>query len=107
MTTQTIEHEPCSNHCRKNAHWHRLLYMLLFGLLLNISGTVMLAVVVLQFIFTLAYGEQNPNLLRFSDSLAEFIRQALKFVSYNTEEKPFPFKEWPSPQVQQSNAPVE
>jgi hypothetical protein len=76
--------------------WIRLVYMLLFALMLNIAALVIWGVCVMQFIFAVATGRDNANLRSFGAALAHFIHQALDFVSFNSEEKPFPFAAWPS-----------
>ncbi|WP_226645388.1 DUF4389 domain-containing protein [Microbulbifer variabilis] len=79
--------------------WVRLIYMILFGICLQIASWVLLAVVVLQFLFSITGGSANDNLRRFGDQLASYIYQAVQFLIYNSEEKPFPFAEWPESEV--------
>lgn len=78
--------------------WMRCLYMVFFGVCLTVSRFVMWVVVVLQFLFALTTGSDNANLRRFGDSLSQYIFQALKFLTFNSEEKPFPFTDWPTPE---------
>lgn len=80
--------------------WMRLLYMVLFFFLLEIAGVVMLAVVVLQFLFAIITGGANDNLRRLGDQIASYVYQTLQFLVYNTEEKPFPFSEWPESEAE-------
>lgn len=40
-------------------------------------------------------GRDNDELRRFGHSLATFMYEALQFLTYNTEHKPFPFADWP------------
>jgi hypothetical protein len=54
------------------------------------------AVVVIQFGFVLITGDRNQKLLDFGASLSKFIYQILQFVTFNSEDKPFPFSDWPS-----------
>lgn len=77
--------------------WIRGLFILLFVFLLVIARVVTGAVVVIQFLFTVFTGQTNENLRNFGASLASFIYQALLFVTYNTDDKPFPFSPWPTP----------
>lgn len=79
--------------------WVRLVYMVLFAVLLEIAGFVMLAVVIAQFLFNIVTGAANDNLRRLGDQLASYIYQTLQFLIYNTEDKPFPFAEWPESEV--------
>ncbi len=57
--------------------------------------------VCLQFFVALVNGVDNPNLRRFGETLCEYIYQALRFLTYNSDEKPFPFADWPQPKEDQ------
>jgi hypothetical protein len=76
--------------------WGRLLFMLLFGVIYSVAEIVLLAVVVVQFLFVLFSGEKNPRLLKFGKELSMFVYQVFLFLTFNTEDKPFPFDQWPS-----------
>lgn len=76
-------------------HWLRLIFMVLFALILQVAALVMWAVVGLQFLWALITGQDNDQLRRFGHSLSTYIFEALQFLTYNTERKPFPFAEWP------------
>jgi hypothetical protein len=78
-------------------HWLRFVFMILFAIILSVAGYIMGALVLLQFFWALITGEANEKLKRFGSSLSQFIFQALRFLTYNTEEKPFPFADWPEP----------
>ncbi len=80
-------------------HWLRLLFMLFFAVCLQVSFIVMTAVVCVQFLFALVTGEDNRQLRSFGDSLSQFIFETFQFLTYNCEEKPFPFSEWPQSDV--------
>ena len=75
--------------------WIRGFFILLFVFLLVIARVVTGAVVVIQFLFTVFSGQTNENLQRFGASLSVFIYQAVRFLTYNSETKPFPFTPWP------------
>lgn len=75
--------------------WIRGLFILLFAFLLMVARVVTGAVVVIQFLFTVFSGRANENLQYFGASLARFVYQALLFVTYNSDDKPFPFSAWP------------
>lgn len=76
-------------------HWLRLIFMLLFVVVLYIAGTVIGVLVALQFLFALITGKDNANLRTLGGSISTYIYQALQFLTYNSEEKPFPFSDWP------------
>lgn len=76
-------------------HWVRLVYMVLFAFFLYIAAFVIGALVVVQFLFSLITGSDNLKLRTFSHSLTVYIQQALMFLTFNSEFKPFPFADWP------------
>jgi hypothetical protein len=73
--------------------------MVLFALLLQLALGVMWVLVTVQFLFALITGNDNKNLRAFCDSLSQYIFQAIRFLTYNSEEKPFPFSDWPEAAV--------
>ena len=95
-----MRNEELKHNLTSGGQWLRLLFMVLFYFLLQIAGLVMLAVVALQFLFAIITGGANGNLRRLGDQIASYIYQTLQFLIYNTEEKPFPFSEWPESDVE-------
>lgn len=77
-------------------HWLRLVFMLVFAVLLQLAGVVMWVLVGLQFLFSLLTGSDNQQLRKLGHSVSTFVYQSLQFLTYNSEEKPFPFSDWPS-----------
>lgn len=101
MTSETMYNQSVkSTICNKN-NWTRLVFMLLFALLLHIAAAVMWVLCILQFSFSVLTGQDNENLRYLGDSVAKFVQQALRYLSYNSEQKPFPFADWPEPSVQE------
>jgi hypothetical protein len=76
--------------------WGRALFMILFAIIYSIAEMVITAVVVIQFFIVLFSGQTNERLLRFGKELSRFIYQVFVYLTYNSEEKPFPFADWPS-----------
>jgi hypothetical protein len=79
-------------------HWLRLVFMLLFAIILYVAMLLMWVLVALQFLFSLVTGRDNIQLRGFGEALSIFIYQMLRFLTYNSEEKPFPFADWPQPE---------
>ncbi len=75
--------------------WMRLVYMILFAIVLNLAELVVAFVAVVQFLFKLFSGEVNQQLAEFGDGLATYFRQMIAFLTFHTEDKPFPFAPWP------------
>ena len=76
--------------------WQRLLYMLAFTLIWSISRFVIGAIVVIQFFVVLLTKEANDSLKSLGNQLATYTMEIIRFLTFNTEEKPFPFgRDWP------------
>ena len=96
--------EDIKAHVQNPSSWKRLLYMILFGVLYNVAEMVLVIVVVLQFFSNLFTGSTNVYLLSFGKQLSLYIYAVMKYLTYNSEQLPFPFSEWPSIQSEQEHA---
>jgi Flp pilus assembly protein TadB len=77
--------------------WLRLLFMCIFCLLISLAGMVGSVVVVLGFLWVLFTGEINRQLQQTGQSLASYIYEIVRYLTFNVENKPFPFGgDWPS-----------
>jgi hypothetical protein len=76
--------------------WLRLLFIVIYGAVLWVTSIVLAFVVVLQFLSVLFTRGTQSNLLAFGGSLAEYVRQIVAYLTFNTEDKPFPFGDWPA-----------
>lgn len=75
--------------------WIRGLFIVIFAVIYSITEVVLTAVVVFQFLATLFAGEPNARLRAFGLSIAAFIYQIVSFMTFNSDERPFPFGPWP------------
>jgi uncharacterized protein DUF4389 len=75
--------------------WTRGLFILVFGVIYYFLFLLILLVVIFQFIMKLLTTELNSQLLDFSDSLTRYVAQILLYVTFKSEERPFPFSPWP------------
>lgn len=81
---------------REPSTWIRVLFMLIFGLVLYlIIVPVALVLALGQALFTIVTGDENENLRKFGAALSQYVYQVLRFLTFNTEEKPFPFSDFP------------
>jgi hypothetical protein len=90
-----VDREILQQNLKRGEIWLRLLFLILFAVIYGIAEIVLGAVVLLQFGFVLITAERNPRLLRFGAELSRFMYQIFLFVTFNTDQKPFPFAEWP------------
>ena len=81
---------------KSRSTWLRLLFMIVLAFIYGISRIVVGAVVVLQFLVVLFTGETNERMRVLGRSLSTYTCQLLLYLTYNTEERPFPFDlDWP------------
>ncbi|HEY9148888.1 MAG TPA: DUF4389 domain-containing protein [Gammaproteobacteria bacterium] len=80
---------------KRKTSWIRGLYILLFALFYALAEFVLWAVVLFQFGSQLFTTRPNARLLGFSRGLNAYIYQILQFVTYRSEQMPYPFDEWP------------
>jgi len=76
-------------------HWLRFVFMVLFAGIACVASYVVAVLIIIQFIFALFTGNSNDRLRSFGASLSQYIFQILSFLTYNSEDKPFPFADWP------------
>ena len=79
--------------------WIRLLYMILFAMIFSVAELVLTVIVVVQFLFKLLRGNEIQRLSKFGTDLGEYFRAIILFLSYGTEDMPYPFGEWPTVKV--------
>jgi len=76
--------------------WVRGFFMLIFFIIVYYLLSLLIATIALfQFGSLLFTGKLNLFLLTFGRSLSLYSQQVISFLTYNSEQKPFPFTEWP------------
>ena len=82
---------------KRRSTWVRLLFMAVLFAVYMITRIVFFAVIVFQFLWVLFTAETNKQLTGLGQSLATYTYQIMRYLSFNTEDKPFPFDaEWPT-----------
>ena len=77
----------------KGSKWIRFLFMILYGFVINFVVTICIGLAVVQFLFYLFTSKPNASIANFNSHLLEFFHDCLAFLLFQTEDKPFPFKE--------------
>lgn len=75
--------------------WQRLLAMVVLGMGFGVAQSIMFLIALFQFIWTFAGKEPNEELLDFSKSLTKWIVQTSEFLTFISEDRPFPWAKWP------------
>lgn len=76
--------------------WLRVLFMVLMALVFQLCGTLLFIVAVLQVLISLLNGAPNGRLLSFGRSLGRYLMQIAFFLTFASEDIPFPFNDWPA-----------
>ncbi len=76
--------------------WIRGMFMLLMACAFHVCTTVLGIVTLIQFVMTLLNDTPNIRLVSFGRSMGNYLRQIVNFLTFATEEMPFPFNEWPA-----------
>ncbi|MEM7363242.1 MAG: DUF4389 domain-containing protein [Pseudomonadota bacterium] len=75
--------------------WTRGLFMLLFLVIFALVELVLWGVVLFQFGHLIFTGRINQRLIDFGDDLRIYAGDAIAYLTFNTDTRPFPFDEWP------------
>lgn len=107
-TGMNTEHEASQSHTNtsqlmedlKGRDWphiiKRAFFMFFFGVLGWMSMSVAFFLAAVQIVFTIFAGEANTSLARVIKQFANYIHDILGYLSFSTDETPFPFdRRWP------------
>ena len=95
---------PIEEHVKSRSTWLRLVFMIVFYALATVASAVCSVVIVLGFFWVLFTGEKNHQLQRAGQAIAAYIAEIILYLSYNTDERPFPFdKDFPAAEATQSD----
>lgn len=78
-----------------DAFWLRTLFVVLFFLVYRVIDLILLLLTVVQWLFRLLSGEPNEALQQFGNSLGIYVQQIIHYLTGASDEKPYPFKDWP------------
>ena len=84
-----------SKNLKSESFWLRSLFMVLFFIVYRIVDILLLLVAISQWFYVLLSGDANQGLSNFAKGLSLYVAQIINYLSYNTEEKPYPFTDWP------------
>ena len=76
--------------------WMRGLYIIVFGVILYFVFGLVWLLVIFQFFTKLLTGGVNQQLRRFAAPLSRYVSQALNYITFQSDERPFPFSPWPA-----------
>jgi Domain of unknown function (DUF4389) len=89
-----IQSTDIQSNLKKIGTWRRILFMLIFAVILGLVRILLWAVVLLQILSSLVTGSENTNVLKFGRTLSVYVYRILLFLTYNFDDMPFPFADW-------------
>jgi uncharacterized protein DUF4389 len=75
--------------------WTRGLFIVVFAVIFYFLFILIWLIVIFQFLMKLITTNLNEQLLDFSDALNKYVSQILLYITFKSEERPFPFSPWP------------
>ncbi|MDV6348059.1 DUF4389 domain-containing protein [Nitrosomonas sp. Is35] len=88
--------EEIKQRIQKRENWQRGLFMLFFMFIYGFSNSLVIGILFFQFATLILTGKTNEFLLGFSQRLSIYIHQIINFLTFNSEQRPFPFSTWPN-----------
>ncbi|CAI8971131.1 MULTISPECIES: DUF4389 domain-containing protein [Pseudomonas] len=93
-----------SNQTQRESIILRVLWMLVFLVVWQLAELLLGGLVLVQLIYRLIYGAPSASLMNFGDSLSQFLAQIGRFGSFHSDQKPWPFADWPTPRAPEGEA---
>ena len=82
---------------KSGATWTRGLFMFISGVFASVAFFAGSVIVVLGFFWVLITGEVNQQIREVGQSIAAYLYNIARYLTFNTDEKPFPLGgAWPS-----------
>ncbi len=102
VASEQVESSKVEENLKSRTTWLRLLFMAIYGVVAWLAGMVGLVIVVLGFFWVLFTGEVNRELRQIGQAIASYIYEIVRYLTFNTDDKPFPFGgAWPSGESQE------
>lgn len=73
----------------------RIAYTVFFYVVLRLLDLAVAAIAVIQGVFVLTGSKPQPDLARFAAALSRYVGQVAAYMTWTTDQKPYPFAEWP------------
>ena len=76
----------------KSSKLIRFIFMVIYAFAINFALTISIGLAFVQFLFVLFTSKVNTSIANVNSYIIEFFDDSLAFLLFQTEEKPFPFK---------------
>ena len=89
-----MENEKLKQNISNKSQWLRVIYMILFAVVLYITMLVVGLIANVQLLFVLLSGQRNENIAEFAANVSDYIYRIVAFLTYTDERLPYPFSSW-------------
>ena len=86
--------EQINENLKKISTWKRIIFMLIYAAIDSMVKLLLWLVILLQVGSVLFTGTTNTNIIEFGRNLSTYHYHLLLFLTFNTEQLPFPFSDW-------------
>jgi hypothetical protein len=83
------------DHAKNTDTWLRGFFILVFGVIFYFLYIIIWLLVIFQFLTKVLTGELNSNLEQLSMKMTSYALQILNYITYQSEERPYPFSPFP------------
>ncbi len=91
-----INEDDLKRHVKDKDTWLRFIYLVVFGVAFYLSILLTFATSIFQFLAKLFSGSSFDGLSMFGENLATYQAQVTRFLTFASDEKPFPFAPFPT-----------
>jgi hypothetical protein len=94
-----LNEEDLKKNVKDKDTWLRFVYLVVFGIAFYLSILLTFAASVFQFLAKLFSGAAFAGVAEFGDNLAAYQGQVTRYLTFASDEKPFPFAPFPTKPV--------
>ncbi len=92
----TLNEEDLKKNVKDKDTWLRFVYLVTLGIVFYLSVPVMFFAAVVQFFAKLFSGSAFTGVAEFGDNLATYQMQVTRYLTFASDDKPFPFAPFPT-----------
>tara|TARA_E500000075_G_scaffold38645_1_gene34679 strand:+ start:66 stop:386 length:321 start_codon:yes stop_codon:yes gene_type:complete len=91
----SIDTVALSENIKEPSIWVNFFLKVIYLIFLNFIIPFLGFITLLQFLFSLGSKKPNDNLISFSKKISIYIYQIINFITYSSDERPWPFNAFP------------
>jgi len=89
-----VENDQVKQNLSSKNQWLRIVYMVLFAVVLYLVMMLVAVIVIVQALFALITGKPNEDIGDFANDLSTYVYRIVAFLTYSDDRRPFPFNSW-------------